>query len=269
MNSTSPLTFGRTLGIGSLVIVLFEIIAIFAGATLGSFGAFFILLFGGFGLIGLAYQYIKDWAGVAGLIGFLAGAVISYSAKPLSLMFSGQKISLDHPISVALAPQYDVTLYEFTDGVVQTKYLGYYSYSGRTMKSPTGGRGHEFTAEYIVAPLVGANWTPTDAIPVWAVCKDSWDPTEDVSDTDVCRREWSKDIRTGVTLDASQTTHIKTAIADAMAEHNLKSDPNAKFIVWSKDATLEANGAKGLGTAIIVLAHLSYLVVVVAKRKQL
>lgn len=267
MNSTTPVSLGRALGLGTVLILLFEAVAIFAGAKFGSFATFFILLFGGFVTAGLASRWIASWAGVAGIIGFLAGTILSYSAQPLALLLTGQKSSLGYSISVNRAPEYNVPLFEFTDGTVQAQYTGYYSTRGRTMKSPTGGSGHEYINEIVVAPLVDANWTKAEPVPVWVVCQDSWDPTNDVSDTDTCRRHWSTNVRTGVKPDESDSRDIKTAITNAATKHALTTHPNAVFVVLTPEAALTVSGAKGLGVAILVLAHVSYAIAVIAKRK--
>ena len=277
MNSPTPqpsqthLSPWRVLWLGTLVILTFEAIGIFVGAKIGSFATFFILLFGGFLIGGVASKYLKKWAGIAGVIGFLVATIISMgnTALPLSQLLTGQNPALDYPISAARAPGYNVALYEFIDGQVQTNLIGYHSFTGYSPASRTGGKGYPFTSEYIVAPLVGKNWTPADEVPVWVVCHDSWETDGDVSDTDTCRRDWSKDIGMGTAIDLSELSYVKAAVADAETEHELRSHPNARHIYWSKDAVLTAKGAKGLGIAMIIIGHLSYVIAVLVKRKSL
>lgn len=274
MNSTTPQpppSPWRILWLGTLVILIFEVIAIFVGAKIGSFATFFVLLFGGFFIGGAASKYINDWAGVAAGIGFLVGTVIAFGnvAQPLSLILTGQHSTLDYPIAVNRTPEYNVTLFEFIDGQVKTNVTGYHSYSGYSPAPRTGGRGYPFTAEYTVAPLVPKDWTPADEVPVWVVCHDSWDTNSDVSDTDTCRREWTKDLGMGSTIDASELRYVKAAVADAEGEHEIHSHPNAKYIYWSKDAVQAAQGAKGMGITLIIIGHLSYAIAVIAKRKKI
>lgn len=274
MNSTpSPteprLSVWRVLWLGTLIILALELIGIFASAYLGGLAAFFILLVSTFVISGVAIRYIKDWAGIAGAIGFLVAIIIAMggSALPLSQKLTGEQTDLEAPIAAAQAPQHNVALFEFNSTTVKTKLTGYHVYTGQTLSPRTGGRGYPFTAEYVVAPLVDANWTPADEVSVWVVCNDSWETNADVSDNDTCQREWTKPHNAGLTLDMSQSSYINMAIEEAITKHNLRSHPNAKYVLWSKDAVITARGTRGLGSALILMAHVGYAIAVFVKQR--
>ena len=273
MNPTTtkpPLSLWRVLWLGTAVILVFEAIAILAGAYLGVLGTFFILLFGGFFIGGAASKYIKSWAGAAGVTGFLIGMMIvgMNAAKPILLSFTEGKSSLGYAVSVNDAPEYNVTFFEFKNGQIKAGLTGY-SFSDGYVANRTGSRGYNARTEYFVAPLVKEDWTTNDEIPVWVVCTDTWNTDEDFSDTDTCRREWAKDHRVGVEIEAGQKTDVIEAVKNAEAEHKLHSHPTAKYIIWSKDAEFVAGAAKGSAIGLMIFTHLAFVIGVLVKRKSI
>lgn len=265
-----PISLWRVLWLGTAVIMVFEAVAILAGAFIGALGTFFILLFGGFFIGGAASKYIKSWAGVAGVTGFLIGMVIvgMNAARPLWLSLTEGKSSLGYKVSVNDAPEYNVTFFEFKNGEVKSDLTGYYFTDGY-VANRTGSRGYNARTEYFVAPLVPENWTTNNEVPVWVVCTDTWNTDEDFSDTDTCRREWTKDHRAGVEIEPGDESDVKEAVKNAEAEHKLHSHPSAKYIVWSKDAEFEADAAKGSAIGLMIFTHLAFLIGAVVKRKKI
>lgn len=269
-SAIKPLSPRRVLILGTFVIFIFEAIAIVAGTFFGVLGTFFILLFGGFFIGGVASKYIKTWAGTAGVIGFFIGMIIvsTNAARPIWLSLTEGKSSLGYAISVNDAPEYNITFFEFKNGQVKSEFTGYYFYDGY-VSNRTGGDGYNSRREYVVAPLIPEGWTPSDKVSVWVICTDSWDVEHDVSDSDTCRREWTKNHLAGLEIEPGQNMDAREAVKNSEAKHKLHSHPNAKYIIWSKDAEFEANSIKSTVIGLMIFTHVAFAIGVLVKRNKI
>ncbi len=256
------------LGLTFLIILFFEVLAVILGNFAGAFWTLLLMIFIGFGIGGVAEKMIPKWGAAAAVTGFFIAVIISgmNASRPLWLTITSGKSSLDYPISVADAPEYDVTLFTFKNGEVKPDLAGYNRTEGY-VRTRTGGRGYWAGTAYYVAPVVKDDWTPDQVVTLWAVCTDTWELETDFADTDACRRDWKLNHRQGVEIEPGKINDLQPALKNAETEFGLQSHPNAKFILWSKDAAFEARSAKGSAIGFMIITHLAFALAVLIKRK--
>ena len=267
LQSQSPSRW-RILGLSALVILVFEALGIILGTFIGGFFTLLLMIFIGFGIGGVAEKMIPKWGAATAVTGFFLAVIISSmnASRPLWLTLTSGKSSLDYPISVADAPEYDVTFFTFKNGEVKPDLAGYDRTEGY-VRTRTGGRGYRAGTVYYVAPVVKDDWTPDQAVTLWAVCTDTWELETDFADTDACRKEWKKDHKQGVEIEPGKIADLQPALKNAETEFGLQSYPNAKFILWSKDAAFEARSAKGSAIGFMIITHLVFGLFVLFKKR--
>lgn len=272
MNLTTklPITPWTVLTLGTLTILLFELVGVVAGNFWGFLYTFLFAMLLAFVAGGLTYKYIGDYAGAPVAIGFLLVTIISgmNAARPIWLSFTSETPVITEPISVARAPEYEASTYTFNDAKILPYYAGYY-FSKGTVSNRTGGRSYVAHSEYYVAPLVSPTWTKEEPVTAWGVCTDTWRADNEFSNTDTCRAVWKKTNTQGIELEPSKFAEIELAITDAKEKYGLTSHENAKYLVWSNQAVSEGDSAKEMAYVLMILSHLSYAGYIVVKRKSI
>lgn len=249
----SPL---RVLWLGTLLMIFVELMGIFMSATIGSFGAFFILLFGGFILMGVTQKFIGGWGAAAVALSALMIMMIGFgnAARPMWMAMTGQGVN--------------ATVVELSDSIIRSDLSGYnVTFGYRATR--TGGRGHPAATEYVVAPLVNEKWTEGEEIDVWVVCMDTWDTDKDLSRTDKCVIEWKNNFTKGFEIDLSDREDVGKAVMDAMTKYGLSSSDSAKYIYSSSDPEDEVAVMVNFSIALLVLIHLGYIIAVLVNWRKI
>ena len=244
---------------GTLLLLALEGAGLFAATTYGGLAAFFIMLFGGAIIAGVASRWLRAWAGIVYGIAFLVVVILGFgdAARPIWQSLIGEQSTALVPVSVEQAHELDASFFQFSDGAVRTALLGHHTTTGY-IGTRTGGTGYWAKTQRVVAPLVRETWQPEDPITVWVVCSDTWNARDEVVDTWKCEQNWKQSWRAGARIGLDATPEVDAAIADAVATHDLHSHPRALMVEWSEDAQGARNASQGFGTALLILAHISY-----------
>lgn len=246
----------RVLWLGTLLMIFIEIGGIFSAATVGGFGAFFILLFVGFILMGASQKFIGGWGAGAVGISTLMAMVIGFGnvARPIWMSMTGQG--------------QNATIVELPNGVIRSELSGSHMTFGYRA-TRTGGRGHPSATEYRVAPFVDEKWMKGDEINLWVVCKDNWDTDTEFSEIDKCVKEWKNDYSGGYEIDPGDRVDVGKAVVDAKTKYKLISSNSSKYIYSSANPQSEVNSLINLSIVILILTHLIYIIPVLVKWKKI
>ncbi|NJL03070.1 MAG: hypothetical protein HC910_21805 [Spirulinaceae cyanobacterium SM2_1_0] len=157
------------------------------------------------------------------LLGFLIlVGVAALLASNYYELRSGTSIS---DISVTQAADYpDASQFRFTDGAVRTELTGQ-----RIVRSRSGDRTNR--QYYFVAPIVPADWQPSEPVPAWAGC------TNTGSAVNVCQGDWPRPYQAGLRI-ARDLRNYEQAITDAVAQYNLQTAERAPILEWVADPSL-------------------------------
>lgn len=256
----APLSPWHVLLAGSLLLLILEVVGIYTAVKLGGLAVFFIMLFGGAIVAGIASRWLAAWAGVVYGIAFLLSVILGFgnAAPPIWQSFVGEESITNTPVSVERAHELNASIFQFSDGSVLNALVGYHTTSGY-IATRTGSRGYWAKTQRVVAPLVSASWRPEDPITVWVVCSDTWNTTDEVVDTWKCEQDWKKEWRAGVRIASDTMTEVSEAIADATSTHNLRSHPQPLVVEWTEDAQSAQRASQGFGSMLLILAHISYI----------
>jgi hypothetical protein len=137
-------------------------------------------------------------------------------------------------ITVAEAPRHpEAQAFEFSDARVWGAYAATYHWQVRDSKS-----GRITTMDYLVAPLAGPRWTPTEPVPAWVGCSERYV-------TDTCAG-WEDGYRAGIAVDSQDQADLRQAVAIAIAKHGLREAPGAPLLLLSE--SIQAGQRQRAGT---------------------
>ncbi len=139
-------------------------------------------------------------------------------------------------IPITEAVEYpDASQFQFTNGAVRAELSGQ-----QIVRSRTGERTNR--QYYFVAPIVPADWQPSEPVPAWAGCSATG------SASNICQSDWQRSYQAGLRI-ARNPRRYQQAIADAEAQHDLQSADRAPVLEWVADpsAALRNRGRSALG----------------------
>jgi hypothetical protein len=180
----------------------------------------FIIVLCGLGMFAAAMGAgVTTQAITAGLIGAVISAGCGLLTLDQSAPLFGSSVS---GIGVADAPLHDAAFYRFTDGRV----LADRGEAVMLMATSSLRQDARPIYPYTIAPLVGGNWSPGQAIPAWVITARDQGPRG---------AQWSSPLRAAVRVTTADPDEIQTAIHAIERHARLISAPNAPLLRWVAD----------------------------------
>jgi len=182
-----------------------------------------------------------------GMAFFMAAVFLSLGIGISSYYYYAATTAMENEISnitVQQAPQFaNKKVYYFTNGQVNAMYIGQFRKSAKGISNV-----------YCATPIVYANWSRSDPVPVWAFCYTHLTActTAYSNRSSDCVVKWDQAKLTGVTVETASEGYAKDAVADAIKRFQLKSTPYAPIIYWDSPSNVFASWFQTYRRAIII-----------------
>jgi hypothetical protein len=117
------------------------------------------------------------------------------------------------PVADADRPEQRFDVWHFSDGKIEMKYAGSERVRARSM-----------SIYYHVAPVVPADWKPSDKVPAWVVSSEGNGPYPE---------SWDHDYRGG--YDAGLDSRFREIVQNTARRRSLQTSETAPLLIWSED----------------------------------